>query len=299
MAIIVPRDYHIEKKLREHRVHCITPQEANHQDIRPLRIGILNIMPQAEKYEFNLLFPLGRSIIQIEPVWLRLHTHGYRSSNREHIDNFYLTFDQAIKERGFDGLIVTGAPIEDIPFEQVSYWDEFTEILDYAHEHVATTLGICWGGLALAKYMGIEKVSYEKKIFGIYPVRNLDRSHRITGDLDDIFWCPQSRHSGIPDSVLEREQDAGRLRLLAHSEQTGYVIFESTDGKFIMHLGHAEYRTSRLIEEYKRDLARGRTDVDPPANLDLEHPVNIWRSHGLEFYLQWIKKAYLDTPYEI
>jgi homoserine O-succinyltransferase len=99
--------------------------------------------------------------------------------------------------------------------------------------------------------------------------------------------------------VLEEQRDAGRLRLLAHSDETGYVIFESTDGKFIMHLGHAEYRTSRLVEEYKRDIALGRDDIDPPVNLDLEHPVNMWRSHGLEFYLQWIKKAYLDTPYEI
>ncbi|MGM0432417.1 MAG: homoserine O-succinyltransferase [Spirochaetota bacterium] len=299
MAIIVPQNYHIEHQLRERRVHCITPEQASHQDIRPLRIGILNIMPQAEKYEFNLLFPLGRSIIQIEPVWLKLHTHGYSSSNQSHIDNFYTTFDQAIKHRGLDGLIVTGAPVEEIPFEQVTYWDEFTDILDYAHEHVATTLGICWGGLALAKYMGIEKVQYDKKLFGIFPTKNLDRDHPITGDLDDIFWCPQSRHSGIPDSVLEKERDAGRLRLLAHSGQAGYVIFESADRRFIMHLGHAEYRTNRLVEEYYRDMERGKSDVSPPENLDLEHPVNIWRSHALEFYLQWVKKAYLDTPYEI
>lgn len=299
MSIIIPDNYHIQEALERRRVHCITPERAQHQDIRPLRIGILNIMPQAETYEFHILLPLGRSVLQIEPVWLRLNTHTYTSSDRSHIDTFYVTFEEAIKERGFDGIIITGAPIEEIPFEEVTYWDEFTAILDYAHERVASTLGICWGGLALAKYLGIEKVRYDRKLFGIYPVRNLDRNHPVTGDLDDIFWCPQSRHSGIPDRVLEQERDAGRIRLLGHADEAGYVIFESADGRFIMHLGHAEYRTSRLIEEYERDIARGRSDVKPPKNLDLQDPVNIWRSNSQEFYQQWVKKVYLDTPYEI
>jgi homoserine O-succinyltransferase/O-acetyltransferase len=299
MAIIIPENYHIWEALQQRRVHCITPERAEHQDFRPLRIGILNIMPQAESYEFNILFPLGRSIIQIEPVWLRLKTHAYSSSNQTHLDTFYVTFEEAIRHRGFDGIIVTGAPVEEIPFEEVTYWDEFTEILDYAHGHVASTMGICWGGLALAKYMGIEKVQYDKKLFGVYQLRNLDRTHRITGDLDDVFWCPQSRHSGIPDGVLEERAKRGDFKLLAHSPETGYVIFESSDGKFIMHLGHAEYRTHRLIEEYTRDAVRGRTDVEPPANIDVERPVNIWRSSSQEFFLQWVKKVYLDTPYEI
>ena len=299
MAIIIPENYHIRTALQKRRVHCITPEKAEHQDIRPLRIGILNIMPQAESYEFNILFPLGRSIIQIEPVWLRLETHTYSSSNKAHLDTYYSTFSDAIRYRGFDGIIVTGAPVEEIPFEKVTYWDEFTEILDYAHEHVASTLGICWGGLALAKYMGIEKVRYPEKLFGVYKLKNLNREHRITGDLDDEFWCPQSRHSGIPDNVLEARSAAGEIRLLAHSPETGYVIFESCDGRFIMHLGHAEYRTRRLIDEYNRDMQRGRTDVRRPANISIENPVNIWRNASQEFFLQWIKKVYLDTPYEI
>jgi homoserine O-succinyltransferase/O-acetyltransferase len=299
MAIIIPENYHIWNALQKRRVHCITPERAEHQDFRPLRIGILNIMPQAESYEFNILFPLGRSIIQIEPVWLRLRTHTYTSSNKTHLDAFYLTFEQAIRHRGFDGIIVTGAPVEEIPFEEVTYWEEFTEILDYARDHVASTLGICWGGLALAKYKGIEKVQYPKKLFGVYQLRNLDRTHRITGDLDDVFWCPQSRHSGIPDAVLEERAAAGEFRLLAHSSETGYVIFESSDGRFIMHLGHAEYRTRRLIDEYQRDAAKGRTDVEPPVHIDLKNPLNVWRSSSQEFFLQWVKKVYLDTPYEI
>ena len=299
MSIIIPEQYHIERQLQDHRVHCITPSQANRQDIRPLRIGILNIMPKAETYEFSLLYLLGRSIIQIEPVFLRLHTHSYSSSDREHIDEHYVTFDEATRERGFDGLIITGAPVEVMPFEKVTYWEEFTRILDYAHEHIAATLGICWGGLALAKYLGIEKQNYEKKLFGLYPTKNIDRNHRVTGDLDDVYWCPQSRHSGIPDKVLEEEAAKGHIRLLAYNEDAGYTIFESSDEKFLMHLGHSEYRTDRLIEEYRRDVAAGRTDVQPPVNIDIDHPVNNWRSHGQEFFLQWLKKCYLDTPYEI
>lgn len=299
MAIIIPENYHIERQLQEHRVHCITPQAARVQDIRPLRIGILNIMPQAESYEFNLLFLLGRSIIQIEPVWLKLHSHSYSSSDRQHIDDHYLYFDQAIEKRGFDGLIVTGAPVEEIPFEEVTYWQEFTSILGYAHSKIATTLGICWGGLALAKYLGIEKTRYEKKLFGLYPTLNIDRTHRVTGDLDDFFYCPQSRHSGIPDEILEQKRDENVVRLLAYGEEVGYTIFESTDGRFMMHLGHAEYPTERLLEEYRRDVARGREDVSPPVGIDPANPLNTWRSHGQEFFLQWVKKAYLDTPYEI
>lgn len=299
MAIIIPENYHIWKALQQRRVHCIDPEKAEHQDFRPLRIGILNIMPQAESYEFNLLFPLGRSIIQIEPVWLRLKTHTYSSSSKTHLDAYYLTFEEAIKHRGFDGIIITGAPVEEIPFEEVNYWNEFTEILDYAHQHVASTLGICWGGLALAKYLGIEKKQYDKKLFGVYQLKNLDRTHRITGDLDDLFWCPQSRHSGIDDKTLEERAKAGDFRLLAHSQETGYVIFESSDEKFIMHLGHSEYQTRRLIDEYERDMKRGRADVEPPMNIDIHNPVNLWRSASQEFFLQWIKKVYLDTPYEI
>ena len=299
MAIIIPDDYHIRDALLERKVHCISPESAQHQDIRPLRIAILNIMPQAETYEFNLLLPLGRSVLQIEPVWIRLKSHQYSSSNQLHLDDFYVTFEQAIEKRGFDGLIITGAPVEDIPFEQVTYWNEFNEILDYAKNHIASTLGICWGGLALARYIGIEKEQFEKKLFGIYPVRNIDHTHRITGEMDDIYYCPQSRHSGISDAVLEAAAEKGEVRLLGHSDKAGYVIFESTKYPFIMHLGHAEYRTRRLIEEYERDVAKGRTDVDPPFGIDLQNPLNNWRSHSFEFFQQWVKAVYLDTPYEI
>jgi homoserine O-succinyltransferase len=289
MTVVVPKDYHIKDQLESSRVQCVTDERASREDIRALHIGILNIMPQAEKYEFSLLRPLGRSVMQIEPVWIRLNSHAYSSSNREHMANLYVPFQEAIDKQKLDGLILTGAPVEEMPFEEITYWDEIKRILKYARSNITSTLGMCWGGLALAKFMGIDSEIYPKKIFGVYETRNLDISHRITGDMDDVFWCPQSRHSGIADKPLEDRQAQGDIKLLAHASKGGYVIFESTDHRFVMHLGHLEYDPERLTEEYERDVKQGRTDVDPPENLDMKNPINRWRGNRTEFFSQWIK----------
>lgn len=297
MTIVLPKGYHATSALKKRRIQCISEQQALKQDIRALRIGIMNIMPQAEDYEYSLLFPLGRPLIQIEPVWLRLKTHRYNSTSKSHLDQFYVTFDEAIREQRLDGLIITGAPVEEMPFEKIYYWDEVQEILEYARKNVASTLGICWGGLALARFLGMEKEKYDRKKFGVYEVKNIDPSHRVTGELDDVFYCPVSSHSGIPDAVLEKEQKKGNVNLLAHSNQAGYLIFESSDQKFLMHLGHPEYANDRLIIEYRRDRKKNRDDVAPPENIDLKNPVNRWRGHCLEFFSQWIKYVYETTPY--
>jgi homoserine O-succinyltransferase/O-acetyltransferase len=299
MSVILPDNYHAQKALEQRRVHCITQDEALKQDIRPLRIGILNIMPHAESYEYNILYPIGRSIIQVEPVWLRLENHSYSSSNKHHLNMLYISFKEAVAKRGLDGLILTGAPVEAISFDQVTYWDELTHIFTYAREKIASTLGLCWGGLALAGFIGIDKTVYEKKLFGVYKTRNLDRTNEVTGEMDDVFWCPQSRHSGIPDKVMELEAEKGNINLLAYSEEAGYTIFESHDRRFIMHLGHPEYKTERLTDEYYRDIKRGVKNVEKPENIDLDNPVNMWRAHCLEFFLQWIKSVYIRTPYII
>jgi homoserine O-succinyltransferase/O-acetyltransferase len=296
MTIVLPKDYHAKAALEKGRILCVTEEDALREDIRALRIGILNIMPKAETYEFSLLHPLGRSVLQIEPIWIRLKTHEYKSSDHEHIKKMYVTFEEA-SESHLDGLIVTGAPVEEIPFEEVSYWDEIKRILKYAHNNVTSTLGICWGGLAIAKFLSIEKVLYTKKIFGVFQMTNLDRSHPITGELDDVFWCAQSRHSGIPDEVLELERDRGNIHLLAHSNEAGYSIFESADQRFLVHLGHPEYEPKRLVEEYLRDKRSGRTDVEPPKNMDINNPQNTWRGHRSEFFSQWIKYIHETTTY--
>jgi homoserine O-succinyltransferase len=297
MTVVVPEDYHAKSALQQRRIACLSEAQALRQDIRALRIGILNIMPKAESYEFHLLFPLGRSVLQIEPVWIRLHTHEYKSTDMAHLDKLYVSFEEAVATKHLDGLIVTGAPVEEIPFEQVKYWDEVRQIVEYARTNVASTLGICWGGLALAKCLGIEKELYPKKLFGIFETKNINHQHRVTGEMDDVFWSPHSRHSGISDALLEEQQRQGTVNLLAHSAEAGYVIFESTDQRFMIHLGHPEYDAQRLVEEYQRDVARGRTDVDPPANVDINNPLNRWRGHALEFFSQWIKFVYETTPF--
>ncbi|HON12291.1 MAG TPA: homoserine O-succinyltransferase [Chitinispirillaceae bacterium] len=297
MTIVLPKDYHCKSALEKSRILCIDNDQALKEDIRALRIGILNIMPKAESYEFSLLHPLGRSIMQIEPVWIKLRTHQYTSSDSSHLEKLYVTFEEAVDKKHLDGLIVTGAPVEEIPFEQVNYWGEIKRILKYARNNIASTLGICWGGLALAKCMDMEKAVFPEKIFGVYETVNLDRNHPVTGEMDDKFWCAQSRHAGIPDEVLEQERDKGNVLLLAYAKGAGYTIFESSDHRFLIHLGHPEYEPSRLVEEYLRDKNKGRTDVKPPLNVDLENPVNTWRSHRTEFFSQWIKYIHETTTY--
>jgi homoserine O-succinyltransferase len=298
MSVILPNGYKHRSKLEQRGVLCISEEEANRADIRPLRIGILNIMPKGEVYEPLLLYPLSRTIIQVEPIWLRLRSHTYKSTDQNHLEIYYEFFDSAISQMPLDGLILTGAPVEEMKYEDVHYWEEITEILNYARRNVTSTFGICWGGLALAKMIEIEKEIFSKKLFGVFETHNLNRSHPITGDLDDIFWCVQSRHSGIADTDLEKAREKGLVNLLAHSENGGYTIFESTDRRFLMHLGHPEYEAQRLVDEYNRDVALGRTDVPPPANLDIENPTNRWRSHGLEFFAQWIRFIYEPTRWK-
>ena len=298
MSVVLPNKHRHRGELEQRGVLCISEEEANRADIRPLRVGILNIMPKGEAYEPYLLFPLSRTIIQIEPIWIRLHSHAYKSTDLDHLDHYYDYFENAIAKAPLDGLVVTGAPVEEMEYEQVSYWDEITTILTFSRQNITSTFGICWGGLALAKMVGIEKEMFNKKLFGVFETRNLDRSHPITGELDDVFWCVQSRHSGISDGVLERERSAGTLNLLAHSDNGGYTIFESADRRFLMHLGHPEYEAQRLVEEYRRDADLGRSDVPLPANLDVNKPVNRWRSHGLEFFAQWIRYIYEPTSKE-
>jgi len=297
MTIIIPEDYHAQVALEDNNITCIDKKDALQQDIRPLRIGILNIMPNVESYEFNLLYPLGKSILQIDPVWIKLSTHHYNSSSKAHLSNLYVSFQDAIQEQHLDGLIITGAPVEELDFEDVKYWDEVQRILIYARKNIASTLGICWGGMALAKLIGIEKKMLDFKVFGVYETKNLDRNHPVTGDLDDFFYCPQSRHAGYSDELLESEAAKGNLNLLAHSKETGYTIFDTSDHRFLIHLGHPEYNSGRLLEESIRDRKKQRSDVKDLVNLDIENPVNRWRSHRTEFFSQWIKYIYTETSF--
>lgn len=255
----------------------------------PLRIGIINIMPRVESYERYLLGPLERAPWLVEPVWIRLETHAYSSSDRDHIARSYSTYERAMGEGGLDGLILTGAPVEELAFEEVTYWAELTRILEDARAHVPTTLGLCWGGLALAKLLGVEKQRYASKLFGVFQHRSLAApGDDVFGDGSERFWCAQSRHSGISDEALERASAEGVVRLLAHSLEAGYSVFETPDHRWVMHLGHPEYEPARLVDEWERDSKLGRADVQPPRNFDLRAPSDVWREHRAALFSGWL-----------
>ena len=291
MTLIVRPDYHAVPILERNGIRWIPPSQAKRQDIRPLRIGILNIMPLGEKYEFNILHPLGLSVLQLEPIWIRLESHNYKSWEPKHVDDIYVTYEEAMRDQPLDGLILTGAPVETIDFEDVYYWEEIKTILSDARKNIPSTLGLCWAGFVMAYLEGVKKLNYDHKLFGVFELKNLAPDHPIMGELDDVFFCPQSRHAGMPDEAMEEASESGRLKLLAYGPEAGYSIFSTTDDRFIAHTGHPEYNANRLAEEAKRD--HGNPEVPTPANFDFNNPLNRWRSHRNIFFAQWVSYCYL------
>lgn len=241
-------------------------------------------MPHVERYEPYLLAPLRAAGVAFEPVWLRLLSHRYSSSSAAHLEQHYRSVPEVLREGPLAGLIITGAPVEELAFSEVHYWPELDALL---RETRVPVLGLCWGGLALAWQLGIEKCAFEHKLFGLYDLTD--------GTTGGVFQCPQSRHAGIADDVLERAAAEGRVRLLAHGPEAGYSIFESHDGQRLMHLGHPEYDAERLVFEYRRDLALGRSDVSAPAQLDVAHPFTSWLAHRDSFFARWLRRC-ADQP---
>lgn len=290
MALILPRSYHKISAIERNRISWIEPELAERQDIRPLRIGIINIMPLGMQYEFNLLHPLGLSPLQIEPIWIRLRSHDYKTWDHEHLNHLYRSWEQANEPAPLDGLIITGAPVEHLPYEQVTYWQELVELIGIARHQCASTLGLCWAGFALAYLAGVDKQPLPQKLFGVFPMRSLVPGHPLMGTQDDVFHCPQSRHAALNASAMEAAQRQGRLRMLAHGDAVGYSIFETPDQRQLMHLGHPEYNAGRLLAEMERDRVRG--DVPPPQNFDADAPQTLWRSHRNLFFQQWLWFCY-------
>ncbi len=297
MALILPRGYHKISAVERNHISWIEPDLAKRQDIRPLRIGILNIMPLGKQYEFNLLHPLGLSPLQIEPIWIRLSTHNYKTWDLSHLSEHYVGWEEAMSPNPLDGLIITGAPVEHLAFEDVNYWSELVKLINEARKYCASTLGLCWAGFALAYLAGVNKKVFEKKLFGVFKMKSLIPAHSIMGTQDDTFFCPQSRHAGLPDDEMEKAQEKGLLRLLAHGEKVGYTIFETVDQRQLMHLGHPEYTVARLLSEMERDKARG--DVPPPENFYPDNPNTSWRSHRNLMFQQWLWFCYQRVSLKI
>ena len=283
MALLLPAGHPSEASLGVVR----SAAEVRARRPAPLRIGIVNIMPKLEAYEPSLLAPLAHVPELVEPVFLRLGSHGYQSSDHAHLDRFYTSYDEASVDRPLDGLLVSGAPVEELAFEQVHYWQELAELLQDARSRVKRTLGVCWGGLALGKVLGIEKRTFSQKLFGVFEDRILEPSPGGPTS----FVCAHSRHSGAIDADLESAARDGTVRVLSRGEQSGYTTFESTDGRLLAHLGHPEYEAERLAFEWIRDRDLGRTDVPPPASFDAAAPVTSWRGHRDEVFADFVRRA--------
>jgi homoserine O-succinyltransferase/O-acetyltransferase len=254
-----------------------------------VRIGIINIMPRLEAYEANLLAPLADHAELVEPVFVRLCSHGYQSSDHAHLDRFYRSFETVIGEAPLDGLIVTGAPVEELAFEDVHYFRELESILRYARGQIAVTLGLCWGGMVIGQLVGIAKRALPRKLFGVFEDQVLVPGHDVVGP--GAFTCAHSRHSGVVESDVDRAARDGAVRPLSHGEHSGTTLFETTDRRYIAHLGHPEYDGERLAFEWERDRSLGRADVQPPANFDPEAPVTSWRGHRRALFGGVIRRA--------
>jgi homoserine O-succinyltransferase len=249
-----------------------------------LRIGVINVMPRATSYE-----PLLRAALSAEDlVFIRLRDHFYGSSEQARLERAYVSFERARDAGRLDGLVLTGAPVDQLPFREVRYWPELREILIAARSTIPSTLGLGWGGMALGELLGVPKVNFRQKLFGSYPLIAIAPSPLMPPG--EPLWYAQNRHAGVHVGAFESAVRKEELRVLAYSELFGYSVFESCDGRYLAHLGHPEYTPARLVEEYRRDKALGRRDVGPPHGVDLERPERGYRSHGVRFFEHWLEQ---------
>lgn len=301
MPIKIPDNLPATQILHDENIFVMGNLRAVHQDIRPLQIGILNLMPTKIATETQLLRLLSNSALQVEITLVRTGTHVSKNTPEEHLLNFYTTFDQ-IENRRFDGFIITGAPVEHIPFEAVDYWDELTTILDWSRTHVFSTFNICWGAQAsLYHRYGIPKYPLKAKMFGIFPHTLQVRNLPLLRGFDDVFYAPHSRHTEIRREDILKVPE---LELLAESEEAGVYLLMSRDGRQIFVTGHSEYDPVTLKTEYDRDVNLGRpinipSNYFPSDNPQLP-PIVRWRGHANLLFSNWLNYyVYQETPYDL
>jgi homoserine O-succinyltransferase/O-acetyltransferase len=300
LPITIPRLLPAREILEEENIFIMDEDRASQQDIRPLNILILNLMPEKEKAEAQFLRLLGNTPLQVNITFLKTATYESKNTSRYHLDQFYTTFEE-VRQKKFDGMIITGAPVELIPFEEVSYWSELKEIFEWTKENVTSTLHICWGAqAALYHHYGIDKQELPQKCSGIFAHRIYDKTEKILRGFDDVFFAPHSRHT---DTSVEAILQSPSLKLLSSSEEAGAFIVQSIDRKQIMVTGHLEYETDTLALEYSRDLERGLTVPIPahyfPGDNPEQPPINCWRSHAHLFFSNWLNYyVYQETPFE-
>jgi len=302
MPLLLREDLPAFDQLQEEGVFMMKRKRSEHQDIRPLEIGILNLMPDKLTAETQLLRLLASTPLHVHATLLK--TASYEPQNVEpgHLEKFYTTIDALKQEaQGLDGLIVTGAPVEDLEFDDVKYWQELKDILDWAQDHVHSVMGICWGAQAVLKhYYDIEKKDLPEKKFGVFSHDHVGDSP-LTQQMDDQVWAPHSRHTEILLSDVEKNPD---LKPLLVSPEAGVHIVSNTADTVVAVCGHGEYDRDTLDKEYKRDLSQGRDDVPLPVNYYPDNDPNQtphmnWRANTTTFFRNWVTQVYEQTKYDV
>ena len=301
MPIRVQNDLPVKEILEHENIFVMVEYWAAHQDIRPIKIGLLNLMPLKEDTELQILRSLSNTPLQVDVVFVRVSGHVSKNTSTSHLHKFYQSFEE-IKEQKFDGFIITGAPVEQIPFEDVDYWDELKEIMEWTKTHVTSTLHLCWGAQAGIYYhYGIDKTQLPEKMFGVFKHHVRNRRIPLVRGFDDAFYAPHSRHTEIPLEQVEADE---RLTILADSKEAGLFLCMAEEGRQIFVMGHPEYDRMTLDAEYKRDLSKG-LDIQMPVNYYPDNdpdqkPELIWRSHANNIYTNWLNYyVYQTTPYDL
>lgn len=299
MPIRLLEDFPAKNVLEQESIMAIDNERAEHQDIRPLKLLILNLMPNKIDTEIHFLRLISKTPLQVDVDFLKMESHVSKNTSMSHLAKFYLIFDQ-VKANRYDGMIVTGAPIEQLPFEEVDYWHELCKVFKWSKEHVFSTIHVCWGAQAgLYFHHNINKIHYKEKLFGIYPQVSVNK-HPVVDGFDDIFNTPQSRYTGIDEEQLVNHKN---LTVLSKSTISGTNMLTSKDGRQIFILGHLEYDVDTLANEYRRDIEKG-LNIQVPYNYFRKDdptlkPLYTWKAHARLLYHNWLNYVYQQTPYDL
>lgn len=301
MPIKIQSDLPAKEILEKENIFVMDETRALHQDIRPIRILILNLMPLKEETELQLLRSLSNTPLQVDVTFMAMSTHESKNTQASHLNKFYEHFC-AVKDKFFDGMIITGAPVEQMEFEEVDYWKELVEIMDWTGHHVTSTIFLCWAAQAsLYHFFGLGKRMLPKKMFGLFWHRVANRRIPLVRGFDDLFLAPHSRHTEVP---VEEIRKCGEITILAESEEAGFYLGMAEGGRKIFVMGHPEYDRVTLDGEYRRDLGKG-LEIQVPKNYypqddPAQKPELLWRSHANNLYTNWLNYyVYQTTPYDL
>lgn len=301
MPIQIPNNLPAAGTLQQENIFVMTHNRAESQDIRPLEIVLLNLMPTKIATETQFSRLLGNTPLQVNLELMHTRTHQSKNTSQEHLLSFYKSFDE-LKHRKFDGMVITGAPVENMEFEDVDYWQELTQIMEWSKTNVHSTIHICWGAQAgLYYHYGVPKHPLPQKLFGVYPHQAEYKRSILMRGFDDVFWVPHSRHTTIFREDVEKIPG---LKILASSEEAGIYAMMSKEGRQIFITGHSEYDPNTLRTEYERDKKLG-LPIQPPANYfpdndDTKDPIVLWRGHANLLFSNWLNYfVYQTTPYDI